>query len=331
MQKRFIASVLFISLLMSISVPAVLAEDSADWYVKAQNTATVGNYALAVQYYNNAISLDNNYAAAYAGKAKVLNQLGRYDEALAAADKALLIKTDPDALNARAYALFSLTRDNDAVAAYDVFFTVQKNVPDAFCTQGRAYIRLNQTEKAIAAFDRCVMLAPKSLEGWNLKGLALLSLGRYTEALDAFNHCTQITTTNAEVWNNKGLAYAGIEDYPKALDSFKMAINLDPAYDEAKANLEKAYLRKPFFTPAATQKPVITLTTAAPQRTPVTTLPPAIVTTAATPSTPVPSGTPEEMPQAVKTTYASLSPLSVIISLISGILMIVLVQKTKRH
>lgn len=321
MHKRSVACSLSICIAFLLITLPVTAEDSSDWYIKAQNAATLGNYVTAVQYYENAISLSPNYASAYAGKALALNQLKRYDDAIASADKALLIKKDPDALSARAYALFSLGRDQEAVLAYDALFTLQQNAAEGYCNQGKAYIRLNDTQKALASFNSCVRYAPKSLDGWNQKGLALLSLGRYKEALDAFNHCTQISTKNAEVWNNKGLAYAGLENYTDALDCFKMAINLNPSFTEAKTNLDKAYLRKPFVTPSATNVPAGTATTI-PVQTAMTSV---TYTTVKTPGTPaatlLPTSVPQESSPEARTTYASSSALIAIGALVSGSLL----------
>jgi len=326
MDKRFIAYVLFLGVLLLLVLPAAHAEDALEWYIYGQNSATVGKYEDAIQYYDNALSVDNTYASAYTGKAIAFNHLNRYSEAVAAADAALALKKDPDAMNARAYALFGLGRYEESIQAYDLFFTFQTNVPDAYCNQGRAYSRINEPEKAIAAFDRCTTLDPADLEGWNQKGLALISRGRYDEALDAFNHCTRITTTNAEIWNNKGLAYTGLEDYPKALSAFKMAVNLDPSYAEAQTNLDKAYLRKPFFSPAVPEISAIPVTTTVIQRTVVTTPSPGVPATGITLEMPGPDQPPGQSLITVKTTYAPVSPFPVIISLITGILAAVIRQ-----
>ena len=108
MRSTILILILLFSLLL---VPAVLAEDPMEWYTKAQNALTVGDYSTAVTYYNNALQLDKNYAPAYAGRAAALNMLGKYTEAIASADSALALKSmDPVALNARALGLFKLGR-----------------------------------------------------------------------------------------------------------------------------------------------------------------------------------------------------------------------------
>lgn len=78
MKKRFIAYILFLSVILLLVVPVVQAEDELEWYMKGENAVTIGKYADAVTYYNNAISLNQNYAAAFSGKSYALNQLGDF-------------------------------------------------------------------------------------------------------------------------------------------------------------------------------------------------------------------------------------------------------------
>ena len=313
MQKRFIAYILFLSVMLLLVMPVVRAEDELEWYMKGENAATVGKYADAVTYYNNAISLNQKYAAAFSGKSYALNQLGDFAGALDMADQALAIKVDTRALNQRANALFRLQRYNESVIAYDKLFTVQTNVAETYCNNGMAYDELNQKEKAIAAFDRCTWLDPKNLDGWNRKGLALLSVGRYQDALDAFGQCTQITTNNPEVWNNKGLAYGALGDYNNAILCFKRAISLDPYYSDAKQDLEKTFKQEPFFTSSITVSPKGTATIPKTSQPAITVMTPAQVSSSITllPSTEVPT----ESLSAAKTTYAPVSPWGAIIGM----------------
>jgi tetratricopeptide (TPR) repeat protein len=297
-----------------VIIPVVQAEDSLDWYIKGENAVVIGDYTSAATYYDNAIALDRKYTAAYSGKAFALNQMGDFAGALDAADQALDIKIDIRALKERAFALFKLRRYNESVSAYDTFFTFQTNLAETYCNQGMAYDELNQKEKAIADYERCASLDPRNLNALNRKGLALLSLGRYQEALDAFNQCTQITIQNAEIWNNKGLAYGALGDYNNALVCFKRAISIDPAYSDAKQNLEKVYVKAPFFTPIITPSPKDT-TTARTTPEPVISEPtPDKIITFVTTS-PAPE-IPTEIPSAPQTTYAPLSPFGAFIGIV---------------
>jgi tetratricopeptide (TPR) repeat protein len=265
---RFAQKIFLISLVVTLIVPAVMAEDKVDWYMRGENAAISGNYADAIEYYDHAIALDQKYASALAGKAGTLNQMGNYTGALDFSQKALAIRQDNRALNARAYALFKLQRYGEAVTAYDSLFKVQTNLPEPYCNQGVAYEQMNESGKAIIAFDSCARLDPSNMFPWYRKGRALLSAGKPQEALDAFNRCTQITISDAEVWNYKGVAYLQTGQYQDALDCFKSALSINPAYDEAKKNSDLAVNRAQVYTikgnPVPTTKPTPVITSPEP-------------------------------------------------------------------
>jgi len=306
MHTRFAQKILIITLVVTLLVPAVMAEDALDWYMRGENAAMIGNYADAIEYYDNAIALNQAYAQAFSGKAYSLNQLGNYTGALDFSQKALAIRQDNRALNARAYALFRLQRYDEAVTAYDTLFTVQTNLPEPYCNQGVAYEQMNKSEKAIVAFDTCARLDPSNKFPWYRKGRALLSLGKPQEALDAFNRCTQITISDAEVWNYKGVAFLELGKYQDALDCFKSALSIDPTYEEARKNQDLAMNRAQVYTikgsPLPTTKPIPVITSPEPVQveTEITVQATASATTVNTPA--IPEQTDTTIP--AKTTYS---------------------------
>jgi tetratricopeptide (TPR) repeat protein len=252
--------IILVVLLVILAIPCVQAEDAQEWYTKGQNAALAGNYADALTYYNNALVLEKNYAAAIAGKAAALNGLGKYSDAVALSEQALAIKSsDPNALNARAYGLFKLGRYEESVSAYDNLFNVQTNRVDAYCNQGYAYLMLNRSEAAIQSYERCTAIDPLNLESWNRKGIALMNLGRYEDALKAFDHATSITIKNATVWNNKGLAYVNLEKPQDALQCFNKALGIDPNFTEAKTNKESVMGKQQVYTIYGTSTPAVTI------------------------------------------------------------------------
>jgi tetratricopeptide (TPR) repeat protein len=311
MRSTILILILLFSLLF---VPAVLAEDALDWYTKAQNALTVGNYPLAVTCYDNALQLDRNYASAYAGRAAALNMLERYREAIDSADSGLAIKSmDPVALNARALALFRLGRYEEAAAAYEKLFVVVQNRKEAYCNQAYAYMMLNETDSAIVAYDRCTMLDSRNFEAWNNKGVNLLQAGNYEAALQAFDRATGITIKNATVWNNKGVVLVALGKPSDALECFNKALGIDPDYAEAKANKADAIGRQQSFNISGTITPEATISRIG---TFYTTMTPLQQSTAI--DSTAPSGdtqtTAEEttIPVPEKTTYAPVSLLTVL-------------------
>jgi tetratricopeptide (TPR) repeat protein len=315
MRSTILILILLFSLLL---IPAVLAEDSGEWYTKAQDALTVGDYSTAVTYFNNALQLDKNYAQAYAGRAVAFNMQGKYTDAIASADSALAIKSmDPVALNARAFGLFKLGRYAEAVDAYDNLFLVEQNRKEAYCNQGYAYLFLNVSDAAVVAYDRCTSLDPLNFENWNNKGLAQMQAKKYEAALQSFDHATYITTKNATVWNSKGLALVALGKPSDALECYKKALGIDPNYAEAQANEAEAMGKQQSFNISGTITPKVTISRIG-----------TFYTTAVTPTkqvTEVITQAPEvgdtmpvitTKPVAKKTTYSPLSPVTVLGALV---------------
>lgn len=323
MRSTILILILLFSLLV---VPAVLAEDPLEWYTKAQDAMTVGNYPTAITYYNNALQLDKNYASAYAGRALALTMQGQYTEAIASADSALAIKSmDPVALNARALGLFKLGRYEEAAAAYDKLFEVEQNRKEAYCNQAYAYMKINKTDTAIAVYDTCTKLDPLNFENWNNKGLALMQAKKYDEALSAFDGATYLTIKNATVWNNKGVVLMALGKPTDALQCFYKALGIDPNYAEAKANKADAMGKQQSFNISGTITPEVTISrigtfyttvTPAGQATVVDTQVPDIEDTVPVTTT---------KPVAKKTTYAPVSPLTVLgaLAVVAGVIAVI--------
>ncbi|NMB79143.1 MAG: tetratricopeptide repeat protein [Methanomicrobiales archaeon] len=317
MRTILFALILIFSLVL---IPAVSAEDALEWYTKAQNAASAGNYNEAITFYNNALSLDPDYAAALSGKAVVLNQQKKYSEALEMADKALALRaTDPNALNARALALFGMMNYNASVKAYNDLFTVQVNRVDAYCNQGYAYFQQGMYAEAISPYDRCTSMDPLNFMSWNYKGLAYMGIGKYEMALNAFDQATVVTVSNATVWNNKGEALVALNKPQDALQCFNKALGIDPNFTKAKANKESVMGKQQVVNISGTITPVPTIsrigtfwTTATPVLTPTE----AIALPPGDQPTPGPgetgSGSQPATTVPKRTTYSPLSPLTII-------------------
>jgi len=315
MQMSAKAGILLVIIL--ILVPAVAAEDPLDWYTKGENAAKLGNYADALTYYNNALSIDPSYVYAMSGKAVALNALGRYSEALDAANRALAIRTDSNTQNARAYSLYKLGRYDEAIAAYVNLTATVTNNADAYCNLASSYVQTGNTDAALKAYAKCTNLAPHNADTWNQLGLVYLSLEKYTEALDAFDHATRETTKNAEIWNNKGLALAGLGRYQDALNCFNAALTISPTYADAKKNKEAVMGKGQVYQVTGSPTPtdtgwVIGGVTATPE-TVMTTVP---VQTSGTVMESLPAGTVDEIqtevPVAKNTTFTPISPFSAV-------------------
>jgi tetratricopeptide (TPR) repeat protein len=116
------------------------------------------SYNKALEPYDKAIEAANstqNLSEAWAQKGFVLQEQGKYEEAIKSLDNAT--KIDPQ--NAMAWKMKGAVLRFKEVGRY---------------------------EEAIQAFDKALQIDPKDAQAWNLKGQALKALGQNSEADAAF-------------------------------------------------------------------------------------------------------------------------------------------------
>ncbi len=95
---------------------------------------------------------------------------------------------DAEAWNNKGNVLGDLGRYEEALAAYDKATGIDPQYAKAWNNKGNALGNLGRYEEALAAYDNAIGINPQYAEAWNNKGNALGNLGRYEEANEAFNN-----------------------------------------------------------------------------------------------------------------------------------------------
>ncbi|MFY9796442.1 MAG: tetratricopeptide repeat protein [Candidatus Nitrosopolaris sp.] len=93
-----------------------------------------GDYSITLDFYDEAIKIDANYADTWNNKGLALYNLGKYNEAIESCDRA--IKIDPN--NAYAWynkgnALYALRKYNEAMGSYDRAIKIDPNYAMKIC------------------------------------------------------------------------------------------------------------------------------------------------------------------------------------------------------
>jgi tetratricopeptide (TPR) repeat protein len=171
----------------------------------AQNSLTEKQYAEALDYFN-AFASDcktkDAKEAAASGKAEALNGLGRYEDAITEADKALKITKDRS-LNAhfqKAIALNKLGRVEESKTELDQVLKLTEN-------------NENVSERAS---NYALMSA-----------LYERQMGDLNSAQDYLNEAKKLEPNNVEYLIQEGTMYASHGDYDRALQSYDTAVSLD--------------------------------------------------------------------------------------------------------
>lgn len=158
-----------------------------------------------------------------------LRKSERYEEALAAYDKAIEIKQDYyEAWYYRSYLLYQLQRYEEALTSYDKVIKLEPEDVNAWQMRSNLLLELQRYEEAIASYERVVQIKPDYPDDWNNRGIALEKLQQYEEAIASYDKAIKIQSNYPYAWYNKACSYALQGNVSWAIETLQQAINLDP-------------------------------------------------------------------------------------------------------
>jgi tetratricopeptide (TPR) repeat protein len=140
-----------------------------------------------------------NRSKSWNNKGNALIELKRYEERLAACERALT--TDPNyavAWNNKAGALGDLGQRADELVACEKALALDPNDPSPGTTKARRSV-LQRYEEALVAYEREAALDPEYVKCWWGKGAMLHRLHRYQEALAAYDQALALRAPGREV------------------------------------------------------------------------------------------------------------------------------------
>ena len=128
------------------------------------------------------------------GKALVLMNEGKSDEALQYIDKALeMNRNHPIAWSIKGEALYRLERLQEAIECYDKAISLAPfSSSDAIFGKGLAYGKLGNYECALREFEFHRKLFPDGIVGRYFEGMAHSNLGHYKQAMKIFDQAIEL-------------------------------------------------------------------------------------------------------------------------------------------
>ena len=92
---------------------------------------------------------------------------------------------------------------------------------------------------AVARYQQVLAADPDQWDALYLYGTALLQLGRLREAIDVFTRAARLRPDIPDIQNNLAVAYQGLGAVDAAVRAYRSAIDLNPDFDLAHANLAR--------------------------------------------------------------------------------------------
>lgn len=138
-------------------------------------------------------------------------------------------------------AFYAEARYEDAIAALDKAIQLELDNPRAWFSKGATLAKQQQYEDAAAAYDRATQLNSDLPEAWFGLGSVLTRLQRYREALSAHDKATLLKPDAYQVWFGKARCYALEGDADMAIESLQKAVALNAEKSREAAKADSAF------------------------------------------------------------------------------------------
>jgi TolB-like protein/DNA-binding winged helix-turn-helix (wHTH) protein/Tfp pilus assembly protein PilF len=173
----------------------------------------------ALQYFQQAVQRDPQYAQAYAGLANIYLHLGTYE----------LLPPEESFLKAKEFAGKALLLDNALAEAY-------------VARAGAASFWEFDWAAAERDFERAIALDPNSAFAHHLYGEHFINIGKAERALSELKRARNLDPLSLPINSTLGRMYRDARRYSEAIEQCKKALELDPNFSMGHWCLGQAYV-----------------------------------------------------------------------------------------
>ncbi len=207
----------------------------------------------AITDYNEAITIDPNYAWAYAGRAETYRWLEQYDEAIADFNKA--INLEPKfvwAIAHRGEMYRKLEKNEEALADFNKAIELDPNLAWVIASRGELYRTMEQYTYALADLDQAIELNPTYAWAIASRGQTYRKLQQYEAAMADFEEAVKLNPDYYWAIAGRAQTRRKLEQYEEAISDFTRAVELNPGYSWAVAERGKTYRKMGKYEEALT-------------------------------------------------------------------------------
>ena len=200
---------------------------------------TIDSMQAALEWFDAALGVDSDYAAAHAGKcAAFVHAYQQADEpayinrAKTSCANALALNPNLDIVHTALGNLYFETGQYDeAENAYKQALDIVPNSVEALTGLGNTYVRQQKLEAAEASYRQAVGLHPGDWSAYNGLGAFFFRTGRYDEAVVEFQKVVNLDPNNSTGYLNLGSAYMLAGNFQAAVTPLEKSIELSPHAD----------------------------------------------------------------------------------------------------
>lgn len=199
------------------------------WSQQTHALIGLGKYEDAVSSANRALGIQPNSGEAWNNRAVALFYLKKYPEALESTAQAVQFnRIDGQAWSNRAKFARAAGDLRLARIAYEQATRVEPNNATIWADRSLLLWSIGLVEESLASAQKAVEVDPGLVLGWQNQAVALASLKRYDEALTSYGQALKLTQQNADVWSGLGVVLIQLRRYDQASAALQTALKLNP-------------------------------------------------------------------------------------------------------
>lgn len=212
------------------------------WFIKGFALGFDGQYEQAAKACSEAARLARNDYNAQRCKAGAKHELGDFEAASTAINRAIDINPNNYADHAiKGELLFALGQPSGALETFTKAIKLREELglpPSANLLNNKGFVMMSQNNynQALNLVEQALNINENYASAWSNKGFILRELEQHKKALDAYHRATELAPNNPTIWNNKGLTLFEMEQYEEALQAFEQALAIDEDFQQAKEN-----------------------------------------------------------------------------------------------
>ncbi|MGO1243539.1 MAG: tetratricopeptide repeat protein [Sphingobacterium sp.] len=205
----------------------------------------LGHPEEGLPYYTKYLDHDPYSVLGWINYGVTLEALGRLDEAIDAYDYAIAIdETFVPSYYGKASVLLQQKKNDDAIE--HLLGTLMYATPNSeVCVMlGEAYENKEDYEEARSYFKEAARLDPENPDAWYGIGTTLNAEERYHESLHSFKKAIKLDDSDPSIWYALAQVHSELGQFKKAEGAFRKTVELDPEDYEAWLDFSVIYIEK---------------------------------------------------------------------------------------